>query len=183
MIQGDSIEYELLTKWSKDFDCKGYYSCEIGVREGLGSKIIMDNVKNNYMHIGIDPYGDLEYKHYDSDKEPYRCDYTDEMRDRLLTDFAGYKAKFHLANMFDSVFMSHPDNQGKKFMFVHFDGPHMTRDVLYEAIWFANRAASGCRFVFDDYPKYNMQLISDAVKPFGFKVLEQGKNKICLEKM
>ena len=38
MIQGDSIEYELLTKWSKDFDCKGYYSCEIGVREGLGSK-------------------------------------------------------------------------------------------------------------------------------------------------
>ena len=84
MIQGDSIEYELLTKWSKDFDCKGYYSCEIGVREGLGSKIIMDNVKNNYMHIGIDPYGDLEYRHYDSDKEPYRCDYTDEMRDKII---------------------------------------------------------------------------------------------------
>jgi hypothetical protein len=36
--------------------------------------------------------------------------------------------------------------------------------------------------VFDDYPKYNMQLVSDCLKPFGFKVLEQGKNKICLEK-
>ena len=37
MIQGDSIEYELLEKWSKDFDCQGHYSCEIGVRAGLGS--------------------------------------------------------------------------------------------------------------------------------------------------
>jgi len=27
-----------------------------------------------------------------------------------------------------------------------------------------------------------MQLVSDCLKPFGFKVLEQGKNKICLEK-
>ena len=58
MIQGDSDDYDLLKKWSKDFDCNGYYSCEIGVREGQGSKIIMDNVKNNYLHIGVDPYGD-----------------------------------------------------------------------------------------------------------------------------
>jgi hypothetical protein len=47
MIQGDSIEYDLLAKWA-DFDCKGDYSCEIGVRDGMGSKIIMDNIKNNY---------------------------------------------------------------------------------------------------------------------------------------
>ena len=183
-IEGDSKEYELLTKWAKDFDCQGYKTCEIGVRKGLGSKIIMDNCKNSYMHIGVDCYGNLPYQHYDVDKRGrVTYDYTDEMRDELIKDMTPYQARFHLANMFDSVFMSHPDNQGKKFMFVHFDGPHMTRDVLYEAIWFANRAASGCRFVFDDYPKYNMQLISDAVKPFGFKVLEQGKNKICLEKM
>lgn len=179
MIQGDSIEYHLLDKWSKNFDCKGYYSCEIGVREGLGSKIIMDNVKNNYMHIGIDPYGSLKYQHYDEGGD-YVCDYTDEMRDRLLKDFAGYKHRFHLANMKDTEFMD--TNADKRFMFVHLDGPHMTRDVMIESIWFGARAASGCRFVFDDYPKYNMQLISDALKPLGFKVLEQGKNKICLEK-
>jgi hypothetical protein len=47
MIQGDSVEYDLLAKWA-DFDCKGDYSCEIGVRDGMGSKIIMDNIKNNY---------------------------------------------------------------------------------------------------------------------------------------
>ena len=65
MIRGDSVEYDLLEKWAKNFDCEGHYSCEIGVREGLGSKIIMDNVLNNYMHIGIDPYGDLVYQHTD----------------------------------------------------------------------------------------------------------------------
>jgi hypothetical protein len=50
MIQGDSIEYDLLAKWA-DFDCKGDYSCEIGVRDGMGSKIIMDNIKNNFTCI------------------------------------------------------------------------------------------------------------------------------------
>ncbi len=40
MIRGDSTDYDLLNKWSKDFDCQGYKTCEIGVREGLGSKII-----------------------------------------------------------------------------------------------------------------------------------------------
>ena len=44
-IEGDGKEYELLTKWAKDFDCRGHYSCEIGVRQGYGSKLIMDNVK------------------------------------------------------------------------------------------------------------------------------------------
>ena len=53
MIEGDGAEYNLLEKWTKDFDCQGYYSCEIGVRRGLGTKLIMDNVKNNYMHVGV----------------------------------------------------------------------------------------------------------------------------------
>jgi hypothetical protein len=61
MIQGDSVEYDLLAKWS-NFDCNGHHSCEIGVRDGMGSKIIMDNIKNNFMHIGVDPYGDRVYQ-------------------------------------------------------------------------------------------------------------------------
>jgi hypothetical protein len=27
-----------------------------------------------------------------------------------------------------------------------------------------------------------MQLVSECLKPFGFTVMEQGKNKICLQK-
>ena len=29
----------------------------------------MDNVINNYMHIGIDPYGDLVYQHIDNQQD------------------------------------------------------------------------------------------------------------------
>ena len=69
MIRGDSTEYDLLEKWSKDFDCQGYKTCEVGVREGLGSKIIMDGVRNNYIHVGVDPYGDLVYQHFDDQEQ------------------------------------------------------------------------------------------------------------------
>ena len=65
MIEGDSVEYELLTKWAKDFNCQGYKSCEIGVRQGLGSAIILNSVRNNYIHVGVDPYANLKYQHYD----------------------------------------------------------------------------------------------------------------------
>ena len=115
MIQGDSVEYELLAKWA-DFDCNGDHSCEIGVRDGMGSKIIMDNIKNNYLHIGVDPYGNLNYQHYDS-TGAYQCDYTDEMRDTMLNDLKSYRnaGKFHLANMTDTLFMCHPEWNEKKY--------------------------------------------------------------------
>ena len=42
--------------------------CEIGVREGYGTHVITDSLKDkNYFHIGIDPYGDLVYKHIDKE--------------------------------------------------------------------------------------------------------------------
>ena len=192
MIRGDSAEYELLEKWSKGFDCNGYYSCEIGVREGLGSKIIMDNVINNYLHIGIDPYGDLVYQHLDNQKD---CQweglekgvaptYSDKLRDQLLEDFKPYieKGKFTLSNVTDTLFMTYPPNQDKKFAFVHFDGPHMTRDVITEAVWFANRSAPNARFIFDDYPQYNQRIINEMLVYFGFIVKEEGTQKILLEK-
>ena len=191
MIQGDSIEYDLLAKWA-DFDCKGDYSCEIGVRDGMGSKIIMDNIKNNFMHIGVDPYGDRVYQHIDN-QENCQWDglekgvaptYSDTIRDKLLTDFKSYRnqGKFHLANMTDTLFMIHPDYTEKKYAFVHFDGPHMTRDVLTEAVWFANRAADNSRFIFDDYPNYDMDKISMVLGYWNFKTVKAGINKILLEK-
>jgi hypothetical protein len=180
MIRGDSGEYDLLTKWA-NFDCEGNYSCEIGVREGLGSKIIMDNIKNNFIHIGVDPYGNLNYQHYDTSPS-YTTDYTDEMRDRLIEDMKPYAGKFHLANMTDTLFMCHPDYNEKKFSFVHFDGPHMTKDVLTEAVWFANRSAPRTRFVFDDHKTYSMDTIAYALTAFNFRTIEIGEHKILLER-
>ena len=190
MIKGDSEEYDLLEKWAK-FDCQGHYSCEIGVRQGLGSKIIMDNVTNNYMHVGIDPYGNLSYQHYDEKftknwpqrwRGEFKTDYTDEMRDTLLKDFYEYRnnGKFVLANMKDTDFMMHPEWSQKTYAFVHFDGPHMSKDVLTEAVWFANRAAPHARFVFDDTDKCEMSIIAHALTLFGFSTHGMGEKKCLL---
>jgi hypothetical protein len=192
MIRGDSTDYDLLDKWSKDFDCQGYKTCEIGVREGLGSKIIMDNVRNNYIHVGVDPYGDLVYQHCDD--QPNRQwighepgvapTYPDSMRDQMLYDFKSYRneGRFTLCNMTDTKFMNDTEHKNSKFAFVHFDGPHMTRDVITEAIWFANRSAPHTRFVFDDHNEYAMSVIANSLLYFDFKTKEMGKNKCLLEK-
>ena len=169
--------YELLAKWAAECKNKNL-SCEIGVREGLGSKIILDNMKPN-KHIGIDPYGNLNYQHYDH-TDKYQCDYTEGMRVQLLKDMSVYE-NFDLFHMTDIDFMDRFYDAGA-FDFVHFDGPHMTRDVLREAIWFGDRSTSGTRFVFDDYTKYNQRLINEVLTYFGFVVQEEGTNKIMLEK-
>jgi len=183
MIKGDSTDYDLLEKWTKGFDCQGYKSCEIGVRAGLGSKIIMDNVVNNYIHVGVDPYGNLKYQHYDH-TGAYTCDYTDEMRDTMLNDFKPYRnqGRFTLCNMTDTKFMNDTEHRHSTFAFVHFDGPHMSKDVMTEAIWFANRSAPHTRFVFDDHTKYEMSRIAYVLELYGFKTKEMGDNKCLLEK-
>ena len=192
MIRGDSTDYDLLDKWTKGFDCQGYKTCEIGVREGLGSKIIMDNVRNNYIHVGVDPYGDLVYQHCDD--QPNRQwigyepgvapTYPDSMRDQMLYDFKPYRneGKFVLCNMTDTKFMNDTEHKDSTFAFVHFDGPHMTKDVITEAIWFANRSAPHTRFVFDDHNEYAMSVIANSLLYFDFKTKEMGQNKCLLEK-
>ncbi len=188
MIRGDSSDYELLKKWCETVPVYSpkdrFYSCEIGVREGLGSKIIMDALKERlkglrYMHFGIDPYGNLNYQHYDK-SDSYTCDYTDEMAEQMVKDFEEYPM-FNFIKMTDTQFMNE-NGHLEYFNFVHFDGPHMTKDVITEAVWFANRSLKGTRFVFDDYPKYDMELTHKVLEKYGFSIIESGRNKICLER-
>ena len=184
MIRGDSKDYNLLDNWVRGLKItSNVLSCEIGVREGLGSKIIMDAIKSqgprNYMHIGIDPYGNLKYQHYDN-SPAYTADYTNEMRLQLEKDLSEYK-EFKLFHMTDKEFMRRYPEYGP-FNLIHFDGPHMTKDVLNEAIFFAERSEQNTRFIFDDFKLYNMPLIVNALQYYGFKEIDKGDNKICLEK-
>ena len=180
MIRGDSADYNLLDNWVRSLrvNDRDILTCEIGVREGLGSKIIMDGIKTNgprtYMHIGIDPYGNLNYQHYDTSPS-YTADYTNEMRLQLEKDLSGYK-EFKLFHMTDKEFMRRYPEYGP-FDLIHFDGPHMTKDVLNEAIFFAERSILNTRFIFDDYKTYDMKVILDCLKYYGFRELDKGDNK------
>ena len=191
MIRGDSTEYEILEEACKSLEGDDLFTAEIGVREGQGSKIILDSfVSKKHWHIGIDPYGNLNYQHYDSSSS-YVCDYTNEMKLQLLKDL-NYP-NFTLFSLGDDEFMERfhdgvPIYRDKKeirnqYDLVHFDGPHKSLDVIKEAIFFAERSKAVTVFIFDDYPKYNMDsILKIIVNDFGFMLLKQGKNKISLKR-
>jgi len=191
MIQGDSVEYEIIKEACQSLTNDKLLTCEIGVRQGQGSKIILDElVFKDHWHIGIDPYGNLNYEHYDN-SGAYTCDYTNDMKLQLIKDL-DYK-NFTLFPMGDDEFMKRfhdgvPIYKNEKeiinkYDLVHFDGLHKTNDVIKEAIFFAERSHAGTVFIFDDYPKYDMDLILKIiVNEFGFMLLKQGKNKIALKR-
>jgi hypothetical protein len=88
MIQGDSTEYEILEQACESLgdDNNLFTIAEIGVRQGAGTKIILDTLKDKkHWHLGVDPYGNLNYEHYD-DSESYTCDYTNSMKLQLIKD-------------------------------------------------------------------------------------------------
>ena len=213
MIKGDSTDYNLLAKWVDQLSPKDFYlTVEIGVREGYGSHVIMEILKDkNNFHIGIDPYGDITYEHLDPRpgtaygwKDPdgnilYNEDgsyktptYPNSMKQTFLTAFKKHE-NFILYQLEDIEYFN-AFGQGvpiyyksqKKIMnnydFVHFDGPHTTAAVLHEALFFANRSNPGTRFVFDDINTYDMDLIQQALTHYDFYLIEQGKNKLCLER-
>jgi len=84
--------------------------------------------------------------------------------------------------MTDTDFMNESKHKDSKFAFVFFDGPHTTRAVSTEAVWFANHSAPITRFVFDDWTSYNMALIAKLLEYYDFRVIESGRNKCLMQK-
>jgi len=192
MIEGDSKEYEILKAACESLEGDDFFTAEIGVRKGLGSKTIIDSlIFKKHWHIGIDPYGNLNYQHYDTVKS-CTADYTNDMKHQLIKDL-DYK-NFSLLQMGDDEFMKRfsdgvPIYRDKKelinkYDLVHFDGPHKTIDVIKQSIFFAERSHSGSVFIYDDYPRYDMQLILNIiVNKYEFMLLKQGKNKLSLKRV
>ena len=198
MIQGDSTEYEILKEACKTLDTDDLFTAEIGVRQGQGSKIILDElIFKKHWHIGIDPYGDIKYSHYDNDEKiKWNGDstpptYPNSMKQQLIKDLD--YPNFTLYQLGDDEFIKRfhdgvPIYRDKKeiktkYDLVHFDGPHKTYDVIKEAIFFGERSHAGTVFVFDDYPKFDMDaVLKIIVNEYGFMLLKQGKNKISLKR-
>jgi len=198
MIQGDSTEYEILKEACKTLDTDNLFTAEIGVREGQGSKIILDQlIFKKHWHIGIDPYGDIKYSHYDNDEKiKWNGDstpptYPNSMKQQLIKDLD--YPNFTLYQLGDDEFMKRfedgvPIYREKKelinkYDLVHFDGPHKTIDVIKEVIFFGERSHAGTVFVFDDYPQFDMDtVLKIIVNQYGFMLLKQGKNKISLKR-
>jgi|TARA_R100000426_G_scaffold72968_1_gene50848 hypothetical protein len=197
-IRGDSSEYELLKEWCETLPFfkqpKTVTTCEVGVREGLGSQIIMMTLKPRignaeYVHYAIDPYGDLKYQHFDNNQQwkkngewTFKAPtYSNDMRDQMVKDFGG-NPNFKFYNMTDLQYMDIFNLSKTIYDLVFLDGPHTTKDILRETLWFAERSRKGSRIIIDDFNLCNFEVIRAAVSYWDFKVLQSGKNKVCLQR-
>jgi len=194
VIEGDSLEYEFLENAVKQLTDPIGVSVELGVRRGLGSKIIIDTYRKHYpntvlVHLGIDPYGNIKYN--DNDQFIVRLDYTNTMRQQMIADFATEYPEFHFVNLEDSEFFKRYQDgypvyeQFKrllnKYEIVHFDGPHDTINVMKEVEFFEARKPKQCVYIFDDIANYNIDKIGDYLLQKGFKELDKGKRKRSYE--
>ena len=198
MIEGDSIEYELITKEIEKLHLEDtVLTCEIGLRRGLGSKTIMDAVIAKgvlqYRHLAVDPYGNLDYKHYD-DRPSYTADYTDEMKVQTVSELSKYKEfsffEFPDEYFFQTMSEGYPFSiEGKTFLLgqysiVHLDGPHTTVAVQKQIDFFMKRMTDNSLIIIDDYKTMNLKTVRWFLEgKMGFKPVVEGERKLIFKRV
>ena len=195
----DSREYDILGEaaWVAR-DVEGL-TCEIGVREGGGSQVIMDITRRSghpKIHIAIDPFGNIEYEHWESRKE--RIDYTNKMKNNMLKNLYTYCSQTGVECLFfpledTEFFKRYADgvpiyDQYKRienrYALVFFDGPHTTELVRTEFDFFKDKVPLGGTVVFDDIDQYpHMEMLDSYVRSAGFEPIRKGSCKISYKKV
>jgi hypothetical protein len=194
----DSREYEILGEaaWVVR-DVEGL-TCEIGVREGGGSKVIMDVTLRSgkpKVHIAIDPFGNIEYKHWETRTE--RLDYTNTMKNNMLKNLYTYCSQMGAECLFfpledTEFFKRYADgvpiyNNYKtienRYALVFFDGPHTTEIVKSEFDFFKDKIPLGGTVVFDDIDQYpHMENLDAYILSSGFERIRKGVCKISYKR-
>lgn len=168
--RGDGSGYEILQQAAEySLGARGI-SVEIGVREGCGSKIMIEEFKKSEfpkLHIGIDPYGSIPYLYKDT--EHVLNAYPNEMRDVAIPELyklcAGSNVDFMFFQMTDEqffkrfadgipIYMNNTEYIINEYGCVYFDGPHTTKTTLNETKFFAPRASLNAMFIYDDVEEY-----------------------------
>lgn len=190
----DSREYEILEDAVYGVKSVFGFTCEIGVREGGGSKCILDALKKSgqsKVHVAIDPFGNIEYEHWETRRE--KIDYTNEMKQQMLKHLYAYCQEQKMECLFfpledTEFFKRYADgipiyNESKviinQYSLVFFDGPHSTPSILREFEFFRTRVPIGGALVFDDIDQYpHMKNVDPYVRSCGFEMVKQGSCKI-----
>ena len=199
-LPGDSKDYDVITRAIAAIPAdKRGLTCEIGLREGGGSKYIMDALQKSLfhykVHVAVDSFGNMVYARKDGiDK---RMDYTNGMRDRSMGHIYTYAMKtgvnFIFINLDDSEFFRryadgvpvYSDNKYilNEYIFVHFDGPHQVSLVHNEFTWFNERMTKGATIVFDDVRDYNHDELETYILNKGWELIEKTPRKASYIKL
>jgi len=194
----DSAEYDILTEAVEKVKNVDGMTCEIGVREGGSTKLILDTLKKtgqNKVHIAIDPFGNIDYTHWENRTE--KLDYTNKMKNIMLKNLYAYCSDNEVECIFFQLedrefFKRFSDgvpiyNENKKlinaYSLVFLDGPHTTAIIREEFDFFNARMNIGSMIIFDDIDQYpHMEYIDPYVTFKGFKMISKGRCKISYVK-
>jgi hypothetical protein len=196
-FEGDSDEYEIFDSSVKRLTNPIGSSFEIGVRRGMGSKMIIDAYRkyhpnlNDYTHIGLDPYGELPYNFSEDRKFNNEHDYTNLMKREMIINFSKKYKEFNFVNL-DTVEFFKRFQDGypiyskvkkiiNKFELVHFDGLHDIENVNMEVDYFLNHLSNQTIFILDDIDTFDFESIKNKLYKKNFKLIETGKRKASFE--
>ena len=198
-MKTDSREYNILINAVNKIQNVDGFTCEIGVREGGSTEMILNTLKNtqqNKIHIAIDPFGNIEYEHWENRKE--KLDYTNKMKNNMLKNLYTFCFENNMECLYfpleDTEFFNRYSdgvpiyNENKyilnKYSLVFFDGPHTTKLVKDEFDFFYTKIPSGGVIVFDDIDQYpHMTNLDSYIRDKGFNILEKGICKISYIKV
>lgn len=191
MFNVDGNEYHILRNAVRELVGVPGLSCEIGLRLGGGSKMIMDEfIKNSdqRIHIAIDPYGNIPYTDINGTRP---CGYDNRMRNECMVDLFGWSAStgqhlifFQLesSEFFKRFADGVPIYQGgkeveTKYALVHIDGQHALPNVSEEFAFFKDRMSPGGIIVFDDINNYDHDALERHILTNGYTLLSGGTFK------
>jgi hypothetical protein len=196
----DSTEYELLVEAAALGAAVPGMGCEIGLRRGGGSRMIMNafvRAGASKTHVMVDPWGDIEYLTTEKNRVRLATDYTNAMRNECMTAlFAYYKdapVNPIVFNLEDTEFFARfadgvPTYHAKgkvvetKYCMVHLDGPHDSDAVMAEADFFGPRMDPGAMMVCDDTNLYDHARAEAHILTLGFEVYKRGARKYVYRK-
>lgn len=196
----DSEDYSVLWTAALKTASLGGLTCEIGVRLGGSTEIILrasETVRPSRPHIAIDPYGNLPYKH--GNTTVMNPGYDDEMRRGALTGIYQFaevhaidvlvipfqdKDFFRLFSDGVPLYLQHfSQTLWNEYSLVHFDGPHDTEIIASEIDFFASRMVEQAMWVFDDTQDYNHNSLEPKILHAGFGRLQVGiSRKVVYQK-
>lgn len=172
MLRDNGSDYDVVQNATKEIKGVPGLTCEIGLREGGGSKYIIDALVNNEdfgrTHIAIDPYGSIPYIQSETQ---IRQDgpYPNDMMKVTLWSLYEYIHKKDIDFLFFPledeeffrrysdgvpVYKNHKKELINTYALVFIDGPHNLESTMNEAMFFAPRCVPGSILVFDDVDKY-----------------------------
>lgn len=194
-LTGDSGEYEFLSEAVQLSSHVEGMCLEIGLRLGLGTKTIIDAVRQHCPHktvISVDPFGSIPYVGREHVGE-IRLDYDNPMKNKCMSNIWAYivenPVNYRYECLTDYEFFEMYKNGVPKYdlevskenwySMAHLDGPHNYEHVSVEAKWLNERMKKWAVIVLDDVTPDFIDIVpvNKLFDEMGWVLYKEGQKK------